>query len=471
MQSISFGTSGWRGLLAEDFTFDNVRAVTQAIADYLKEEGDVSGPIVVACDTRFLGEEFSRAAAEVLAGNGLHVVRSLHPFPTPAVAWEILHRKGAGAVNITASHNPHPWNGVKFSPASAGPALPETTSAIEKRANALVRDPASVRRATPAEYRKLVREEDLGSAYRAQLQRIVDFDAIRAAKLHVVVDPLFGTSAGFLDDLLRSAGVEVTVQHGQRDPYFGGGRPEPEGESLHALVHRVREEHATLGLATDCDADRFGIVDADGTHFTANLVLSLLVGYLAETRGWTGSIGRSVATTHLIDAAAHAVGLEVIETPVGFKFLGDLLIRGEIKLAAEESGGLAMEHHVPDKDGILACLLTTEMVARRGESLGELRDELFARVGAVYPDRRDFPWSGGKATLNERLAGVGDSLAGRRVEKTVDIDGRKFLLDDGSWVLARASGTEPIIRVYVESSDADRLEPLFAAFCGVLGIE
>ena len=470
MQPISFGTSGWRGLLAEDFTFANLRAVTQAIADHLKEDGDVGGPIVVACDTRFLGNEFSRAAAEVLAGNGLHVVRSLHPFPTPAVAWEILHRKAAGAVNITASHNPYPWNGVKFSPASAGPALPETTSAIEKRANALVHDPASVRRATPAEWRNLVREEDLGEAYRAQLRRIVDFDTIRGARLHVIVDPLYGTSAGFLDDLLRGAGVEITVQHAHRDPYFGGCRPEPEGESIRSLIDRVHEEHASLGLATDCDADRFGIVDADGTHFTPNLVLSLLVGYLAETRGWTGRIGRSVATTHLIDAAARAAGLEVVETPVGFKYLGDLLVRGEIKLAAEESGGLAMQEHIPDKDGILACLLATEMIARRGKSLGELRDELFARVGAVYPDRRDFPWSGGKEALNERLTRVTDHLAGRRIEKTVDIDGRKFLLDDGSWVLARASGTEPIIRVYAETSDKSRLEPLFAAFCEVLGI-
>jgi alpha-D-glucose phosphate-specific phosphoglucomutase len=458
-------------MLAEDFTFANVRAVTQAIADHLKQNGAPDGPVIVACDTRFLGDEFSRAAAEVLAGNGLHVVRSLHPLPTPAVAWEILRRKAAGAVNITASHNPYPWNGVKFSPATAGPALPRTTGAVEKRANALVHDPASVRRATAAEWRNLVREEDLGEAYRAQLRRIVDLDAIRLARLHVIVDPLYGTSAGFLDDLLRSAGAEVTVQHAHRDPYFGGGRPEPEGESLRSLVDRVHEEHAALGLATDCDADRFGVVDADGTHFTPNLVLALLVGYLAETRGWTGRVGRSVATTHLIDAAARAAGLETVETPVGFKYLGDLLIRGEIELAAEESGGLAMQEHVPDKDGILACLLATEMVARRGKTLGALLDELFARVGAVYPDRRDFPWSGGKEALGERLDRVGKQLAGRRIEKVVDIDGRKFLLEDGSWVLARASGTEPIIRVYVETSDARRLEPLFTAFCAVLGID
>ena len=471
MQAISFGTSGWRGLLAEDFTFPNVRVVTQAIADYLNEQSGAAAPVIVACDTRFLGDEFSRAVAEVLAGNGLSVIRARQPLPTPAVAWEILHRKAAAAINVTASHNPYPWNGLKLSPASAGPALPETTAAIEKKANALLQSAASVRRASAEQWGSLVREEDLGGAYREQLRRLVDLEAIRAARLALVVDPLYGTSAGYLDDMLRAAGVEVTVQHAHRDPYFGGGRPEPEGESLAPLVDRVRREEAVLGLATDCDADRFGVVDRDGTYFSANQILALLVGYLAETRSWKGSVGRSVATTHLFDAAARAHGLGVIETPVGFKYLGDLLIRGEIVMAAEESGGLAIGGHVPDKDGILACLLVAEMVARRGKSLRAMLDELFAKVGALYPERRDFAWSGGKAALEERLARVGTELAGRRITGTVTIDGKKFLLEDGSWALARASGTEPIIRVYVEAGREADVPVLLDAFCAVLGID
>jgi phosphoglucomutase len=471
MRAISFGTSGWRGLLAEDFTFANVRVVTQGVADYLNEQGDAGAPVVVACDTRFLGDEFSRAVAEVLAGNGLAVIRARQPLPTPAVAWEILHRKAAAAVNVTASHNPYPWNGLKLSPASAGPALPETTAAIERKANELLRNAAPVRRASAEQWHSLVREEDLGGAYREQLRRIVDLEAIRAAGVAVVVDALYGTSAGYLDDMLRAAGVEVTVQHAHRDPYFGGGRPEPEGESLQPLVARVRREEAALGLATDCDADRFGVVDRDGTHMSANRILALLVAYLAETRSWKGNVGRSVATTHLIDAAARAHGLGVIETPVGFKYLGDLLIRGEIVMAAEESGGLAVGGHVPDKDGILACLLVAEMVARRGKSLSELLDALFAEVGALYPERRDFAWAGGKAALDERLARVGSALAGRRITETVTIDGKKFLLEDGSWVLARASGTEPIIRVYVETREQADVPVLLDAVCAVLGID
>lgn len=471
MRGISFGTSGWRGLLAEDFTFANVRAVSQAIADYLCAGPDASRPVVVACDTRFLGDEFSRAAAEVLAGNGLSVLRSKLPLPTPAVAWEILHRKAAGAVNITASHNPYPWNGVKFSPASGGPALPETTAEIEKRANAVAGEPSLIRRAGAEQFSRQVREEVLGDAYRDQLRRLVDLEALGRGKPRVVVDPLYGTSAGFLDDLLREAGLEVKVQHAHRDPYFGGRRPEPEGGSLEELIGRVRQEEATLGLATDCDADRFGIVDRDGTYFAPNQILALLVGYLAETRGWKGAVGRSVATTHLIDAAARAAGLEVIETPVGFKYLGDLLIKGEIVFAAEESGGLAVAGHVPDKDGILACLLVAEMVARRGKSLGELLQDLFARVGARYPERRDLAWSGGRAALEERLKQLGDRLAGRRVVDVVSIDGKKLLLDDGSWVLARASGTEPIIRLYAEASERAQVEALLSAFAAALGLE
>jgi alpha-D-glucose phosphate-specific phosphoglucomutase len=471
MQTISFGTSGWRGLLAEDFTFANVRAVTQAIAEYVRDEGPASRPVVVAHDTRFLAEEFGRAVAEVLAGNAIAVILSRHPYPTPAVAWEILQRGAAAAVNVTASHNPHPWNGIKFSPSSAGPALPETTARIEKRANALLADPAAVRRATSEQWRGLVREEVLGHAYREQIGRLVDLAAVGKRRMRVVVDPLHGTSAGLLDSILAGAGAEVIVQHDRRDPYFGGGRPEPEGVSLVPLVERVRREKAQLGLATDCDADRFGVVDADGTYFSPNLVLSLLVGYLAETRGWQGRVGRSVATTQLVDLAARDAGLDVVETAVGFKFLGDLLIRGEIVMAAEESGGLAISGHVPDKDGILACLLAAEMVARRGKSLRQLLDDLFARVGARYPERRDFSWSGGKPALEKCLAKVGARLAGRRIVDTVDLDGKKFVLEDGSWALARASGTEPIIRLYVESAEKARGGALLDAFATALGID
>ena len=470
MQTISFGTSGWRGLLAEDFTFASVRVVTQAIADHLRNQADCSAPVVLAHDTRFLGDEFSRAAAEVLAGNELAVIRSRCPLPTPAVAWEILHRHAAGAINITASHNPYGWNGIKFSPATAGPALPETTAAIERRANAILHDPTAVRRASSEQYNTFVREEILGAAYRQQLHRVVDFDALTDAHLSVVVDPLYGTSSGILDELLRSAGVEVAVQHGQHDPYFGGGRPDPQGESLHPLIEAVQRQKAALGLATDCDADRFGIVDRDGSCLTPNLILSLLVGYLAETRAWHGKVGRSVATTHLIDATAKAHGLDVIETPVGFKYLGDLLIRGDILLAAEESGGLAMSGHVPDKDGILACLLVAEMVARRGKSLREQLAELFERVGARYPERIDRPWSAGPAALEERLEQVGDRLAGRRITETVNVDGKKFLLEDGSWVLARASGTEPIVRVYIEATQERHLAELMDGFKRALGL-
>ena len=301
--------------------------------------------------------------------------------------------------------------------------------------------------------------------YLATLEKLIDVDAIRQANLRVVMDPLYGTSRGYLDTFLRNAGAKMAVLHYWRDPYFGGVRPEPTRETTAELQETVKQGNAHIGLATDGDADRFGVVDRDGSFIDANIVLALLVDYLATTRRWTGDIGRSVATTHLIDRVAHGHGLGVRETPVGFKYLADLLSKGEILMGGEESAGLSIQGHVPEKDGILACLLVTEMIARTGKTLCELTEELFERLGAVYSSRADETIM--ETTMQKNLRKIQESppsdIAGKLVQRVDTVDGCKLVLEDGSWFLFRPSGTEPLVRCYAEASTPLDMEALMAA--------
>ena len=300
--------------------------------------------------------------------------------------------------------------------------------------------------------------------YLAALEKLVDVNAIREADLRVVMDPLYGTSRGYLDAFLRNAGAKMAVLHYWRDPYFGGLRPEPTRETTAELQETVKKGKAHIGLATDGDADRFGIVDRDGSFIDANVILALLVDYLATTRRWTGDVGRSVATTHLIDLVAHEHGLGVRETPVGFKHLGELLAKDEIRMGGEESAGLSIQGHVPEKDGILACLLVTEMIARTRKTLGELKEDLLQRVGPVFSARHDEPLAD---TIQDNLRKVQESppgdFAGKSVQQVNTLDGCKFVLEDGSWFLFRLSGTEPLVRCYAEASTRKEMEALMAA--------
>jgi phosphoglucomutase len=464
MTDIKFGTSGWRGILAEDFTFPNARLVCQAIADYLKGEGIASRGVVIGYDTRFRSEAFAAAAAAVMAGNGIHSYLTDRDCPTPVVSFAIREGNRAGGINITASHNPSEYNGLKFSPASGGPALEAVTQPIETRANQLAPGDVKILPFTQAQSQGFITNLDPREGYFSHLKSLVDLEVLRRSGLKVVVDVLYGTGRGYLDAFLKEAGVEVDLIHGYRDPYFGGHRPEPSAEFLGELAARIPAAGAHLGLATDADADRFGIMDAAGQYHEANLILALLLDYLIDTRGWEGGVARSVPTTSLLDRVAAAYGRPVYETKVGFKYLGQYILDGRALMVGEESEGFSMKRHLPEKDGILACLLVAEMVARKGKGIPELLAELFSRVGPAYTERVNLALDPqAKARLLERLKNPPARFAGLAVARHVTLDGHKYILEDGSWVCFRPSGTEPVVRFYLEAASPEALERLKAA--------
>ncbi|MBI1763678.1 MAG: phosphoglucomutase/phosphomannomutase family protein, partial [Acidobacteria bacterium] len=363
-------------------------------------------------------------------------------------------------INFTASHNPPQYNGMKFSTADGAPALPEITRRIEHRIAELQTGsapaPAMTSKAKAIELNPL---ED----YLNSLADKIDFAKIASAKLKLAYDPLWGTGRGYLDEALRRHGCEVTNVHDYRDVLFGGFSPEPSERNLAVLRALVLEKGLALGLSTDGDADRFGFIDRDGTFISANHLLAILLDYLCDTRPhWSGGVARSVATTHLLDRVAARHGRESFETPVGFKFIGELINADKIILGGEESAGLTVKGHFPEKDGILACLLVAEMVAARGASLGEMITELFTKDGALYSDRRGIKLTPEvKARLSERLqADPPTQIGGRAVTGVNRMDGVKYLFDDGSWMLLRMSGTEPVVRCYAETHTKEDLEVL-----------
>ncbi|MBI5442155.1 MAG: phosphoglucomutase/phosphomannomutase family protein [Deltaproteobacteria bacterium] len=463
---IKFGTSGWRAVLCDDFTFDNVRVVTQAVADHLKAGGLDERGVLVGYDTRFMGAHFAREICEVLAANGIPAYLASRDVPTPVISFDILQHRRDGAINVTASHNPPEWSGIKFSPAWGGPALPETTRDIENRANARMEEGTWSR--VPFDEaldRGLVSRHDPRPDYLKRLRELVDFDVIRKAKLSVALDPLFGTARGYLDRLLGDAGCKLNMIHGHLDPYFGGRPPEPSESHIPELISLVRgDDSCHLGLSTDGDADRFGIVDAGGRFLEPNYFLGILFDYLVRDRGISGGVARSVATTHLVDAVAADLGRSVHETPVGFKFIGDLIRKGVVALGGEESAGLSVHGHVPEKDGILACCLAAEMVARRRRPLFQQLEELYARVGRFLTRRVNLPLTPTQeAALTGKLGAPPASFAGRAVREKVTVDGTKLLLEGAAWLLVRKSGTEPVVRLYVEAQDPEALDALTEA--------
>jgi len=453
-------------VIADDFTFARVRAVTQAIADHLAAQGLKEKGVVIGYDTRFLSERFAVESARVFAANGMRSFLSNRDVPTPVVSFEILRRKAAGGINFTASHNPPEYNGLKFSPAWGGPALPETTKDIETRANALLeKNNIPSLGLADAKSKGLIEEIDFRKCYLEDLRKKIDFDLIRKAKLRVGVDLLYGTGRGYLDAVLNDAGCAVTAIHGHRDAFFGGHAPEPSEENLTELAGILKKGKFDIGLSVDGDADRFGIVDTDGTYINPNQVLALVLDYLCRSRGWKGGAARSIATSHLVDAVAKKHGIEVYETGVGFKYIGDLLVQGKIIFGGEESAGLTIKDHVPEKDGIIACLLMAEMVAKERKTLKELLKRLFKEVGTIINHRINIHLDeSNRKEVGERLSLPMTELNGFRVKgKKTTADGTKYMIDDDSWVLMRASGTEPVVRVYVESSSEEKIKDLIEA--------
>ena len=478
MATIKFGTSGWRAIVAEDFTFRNVEVVIRAISDVVLRDSGDDPAVAIGYDGRFMSPRFANAVALTLVSRGVRALLPDRATPTPAVAHAIQDRGLAGGIVLTASHNPPEYNGIKFSPANAAPAPAHLTEAIESLAADFMAqasdDPEFP--AARAEQAALVdaavdagriERYDPYEAYSERLFSLVDVDAMRAAGLTVVADVFYGAGRGYLPNTLAEAGCDVEVVHDEHNPLFGGTRPDPVEENVGALVRRVRATGAALGLAVDGDADRFGIVDGDGTYIHANHVLGLVADYLMTSRGWVGEVVRSAPTSHLLDAVAAHHGAVLTETKTGFKWIGERFLAAPdaFVLGGEESNGMTMRGHIPEKDGILACLLVAEMIATTGKTLSQLLADLFDRVGQYEVDRLDLelPEDRKKALLSRFDDAPPTEFAGRRVERIVTTDGHKLILDDGSFIALRASGTEPLVRCYLDARDADSMRELQAA--------
>src|SRR5207253_3847382 len=425
---------------SEEFTFANVRRAIKGIARYVILQKLSGARIIVGRDPRFLGETFCSIAPDILSSHGITPLLIAEAAPSPAISYAVILERADGAINFTASHNPPEYNGIKFSTPDGAPALPEVTKQIEQE---IVSADGAV-----GVGKSSSEPLEVKSAYLARLREIMDLPGIQKAGLRVVFDPLWGAARGYSDDLLREAGVQVATVHDYRDVLFGGHAPEPDDHLLQPMREKMREMKAHLGIATDGDADRFGIVAQDGTFFQPKYSIALLFDYLVESRGWKNGVGKSVATTNLINALATAHGVELHETPVGFKYIGELIKADKIAIGGEESAGLSIRHHVPEKDGILAGLLCCEMVARRGKNLGEQLHELFAKVGSFYPRRENFRLTDEvKDKFTKKLQSDPKEFSGRRVGEVVRKDGLKLVFGDASWVCYRLSGTEPVVRV------------------------
>ncbi len=457
---IKFGTSGWRAVMAEEFTFANVRRAVQGIARHVVSTKPSGARVIVGRDPRFLGETFCAMAVEILSSYGITPLLIEDPAPTPAISYAVIHEHADGAINFTASHNPPEYNGIKFSTPDGAPALPEVTKHIEAEILAFDAAAECPRASTKIKAQPL----DPRGMYLARLREIIDLPMIKKAQLKVVFDPLWGAARGYSDSLLKDAGIEVATVHDYRDVLFGGHAPEPDGHLLEPLREKMRATDAHIGIATDGDADRFGIVDRDGTFFQPNYIIALLFDYLVESRGWKNGVGKSVATTNLVNALAKYHQVTLHETPVGFKYIGELIKQDKIAIGGEESAGLSIRHHVPEKDGILAGMLCCEMVARRGKTLKEQLAELFAKVGSFYPERDNFRLTQEvKEKFTKKLLLEPKEFFDHKVKEVVRTDGLKLILDDGSWVCYRLSGTEPVVRVYCEAGSEDELKKLSGA--------
>ncbi|MEO6590229.1 MAG: phosphoglucomutase/phosphomannomutase family protein [Pyrinomonadaceae bacterium] len=452
--TIRFGTSGWRAIIADEFTFEKVRAVTEAICRYLKDNSSQEQKtLIVGHDSRFMGEKFSEVAAEIAKAKGFRVLLCNHPTPTPTISHAIRNQKAVGGINFTASHNPPEYQGIKFSTADGAPALPEITKQIE----ANIENAVTVEDADGGS----IEEFDARAAYLDDLKTKIRFDVIANGKGKFAYDALWGTGRGYLDKILRDNGLEVETIHDWRDVTFGGQSPEPGEEHLDELREAVKSKSLTLGVSTDGDGDRFGIIDANGEFIQPNDLVAVLADYLAESRGWTDGLARSVATSQLIDRVAEKRDLKLYETPVGFKFIGELINKDEIILGGEESAGLSIKGHYPEKDGILACLLAIEAVAARGKSLTEQLEELTNEVGKLYSKRIGVKLTDEiQKSLKEKLAHEPTEIEGRKIEKINRMDGVKFIFADRSWMLMRPSGTEPLVRIYAETENKEDLEVL-----------
>ncbi|WP_017304072.1 phosphoglucomutase/phosphomannomutase family protein [Spirulina subsalsa] len=461
---ICFGTDGWRGIIADDFTFVRVCQVTRAIATYLASVYPLDHPVFIGYDTRFLAAAFAQTAAEVLSEMGRRVGQVDRDCPTPVLAYYARSQPSAGALMFTASHNPAMYCGLKYIPHWGAPAPPHITDAI---AHAL----SEVSDALPQGTRgDLITSFNPQPAYLAQLKELLDVPRLRQGGLRVKFDALYSVTRGYLDQALRDYGCEVETLHSEPDVLFGGRSPEPSPPQLESLREAVLRDGADLGVATDGDGDRFGILDEQGNYCTPNEILLLLTRHLYQ-KGERGAIVRTLDTTHALDQLAQVYGLDCYETPVGFKYIGEIMGTVPVLIGGESSGGLSIGRHLPEKDGILANLLVVEAIAFAQKPLSVLIQEAIAEAGGKrYNQRLDFPLPMAQIRpfLENLRATPPRDLAGIPLAKINSQDGLKFYLQDGSWVLLRPSGTEPLLRVSLETDTPQKQEELQQALQAIL---
>ncbi|HSH78596.1 MAG TPA: phosphoglucomutase/phosphomannomutase family protein [Herpetosiphonaceae bacterium] len=453
--TIKFGTDGWRAAIAEDFTFANVRIVAQAVADFLKGEALAPRGLIVGYDTRFGSERFAAACAEVLAANGIHVYLTQKATPTPVISYAILDKAAGGAAIITASHNPGSDNGFKYKPEYAGSASPEVIGKLEARLGAA---PVQRMPLDEAERTGLVERFDPTPAYLRQIGTLVDIEAIKRSGKTVIVDSMFGAGAGYLPQLLDGGSTKVIPINADRNPLFPGIRaPEPLDANLNKLKKIIKESGADVGIAFDGDADRVGLVDEKGRFINQLQVFGLLAYYLLEIKGWRGPIVKSLSTTSMVNRLGELYNLPVHETPVGFKHIGPKMIETRAIIGGEESGGFGFDRHIPERDGMLAALFLMDFMLRRNKQPSQLLEELFAKVGAHYYDRLDLTYAAElRSKILEQVADAHpEQLGGQKVKHITTEGGYKYTLEDGSWLLIRFSGTEPLLRIYTETRTPD----------------
>jgi alpha-D-glucose phosphate-specific phosphoglucomutase len=461
MKAIRFGTDGWRAIVADEFTMENVRIVAQAIASYTKEMGQQEQPIIVGHDTRFLGRRFAEEVVRVLTANGIRTYLVNEAAPTPAVAFGVKHFAASGAVMVTASHNPPEYNGIKYIPDYAGPATPAITKRLEEWIGEIEQS-GEVRTTSLSEAtaQKLLQIIVLRPHYEAHLRRMVNMDVLQRSSLHVVVDAMHGAGMGYVSGMLSEAGVKTVGIRETLDASFGGDLPEPNDKHLSLLKQEVVSRQAALGLANDGDADRFGVVDRFGQYIPPNDVLVLLTYHLVKNRNLSGRIVRTVATTHLLDRMAEQYGLELVETPVGFKYIGAQMLKGDVLIGGEESGGASILGHIPEKDGVLINLLLAEMCACEGKGIDQILRDVHDTFGELFHTRLDIRLKEKDQWISQMLSTPPTQVGHYQVRGLNRMDGIKLLLEEGHWVLIRPSGTEPLIRIYCEATNASALEKI-----------
>lgn len=470
--SIKFGTDGWRGVIAEDFTFENVRRAAQGFASFLKETGKGGSSIVVGHDRRFGSEFFAAAVAEVLAGNGFRVHLTHGATPTPVIAYSTVSKEAAGAVNITASHNPATDNGFKVRNEFGGAIDPQGLARIES----LIPDSEKeIERSTyqEAEAKGLIVKFDPAPAYVEHLGQLLDLGAVRAAGLTVMVDSMWGNGAGWFANLLAGGKTRIVEIHKERNPLFPEmKRPEPISPNIDVGLAAAQANRTDVLLITDGDADRLGVGDENGKFIDQLRVYALLAYYLLEVRGQRGAIVKTLSTTIMLNELGRQYGVPVYETGVGFKYVAPKMLETDAMIGGEESGGYAFRGHVPERDGILAGLYFLDFMVRTGKKPSELLQALFEKVGPHFYDRIDRPFEGERSAREAMiLAAKPKTIGGLKVRELVTVDGFQFRLEDGGWLLIRFSGTEPIMRVYCETTQSDRVQDILRDGLKIAGLD